>query len=479
MARKKSAEELALEAELSAVKNAKRGKKDKNATAEQALEAELASGRGAKRSGNSGKAEGDAALPEVEAPSRTKERKKPQLPKQLAFLSSPKGKLAAAGAVVALIVVVVAVAGVVKWNSTDKWDGSADVEWYDPANPKESYTLTTAEQLAGLGKLVDEEAVLFQGVTVKLGCNLDMYDIPMKPIGSGRTINGVTYEFNGNFDGQGHTISGLNVEEDTWDDCGLFGAVAGDYVKNLTVEGKVTGEVSVGGIAGVANSTSFVNCTNRCKVTALRTATSFYPVSANCGGVVGMWLAARTKDNMGFELKNLVNEGQVSARAASVGGVVGHLASSNGARLAVEGLTNRGTVELFAETDERDEGAGGVIGLVGAYGDSTTFAKLVNDGEVSCSSVLCVGGVFGSFGQPAETCTVSDCVNNGRVAANASDDRAHVGGVFGYVDDPAEEYPGCANNGELAATNGNADDVYSDAGKGVWDQWEIEHPKSY
>lgn len=450
MARKKSAEELALEAELAV-------RKDEGSHE------------------GSGKTKGDAVLPEVERTAK-KQRKGPRLTERLPFLSSTKGKAITAIAAVAVVAVVAGAVFFAGWNSTDKWDGTQDTSWFDSANPKESYTLTTAEQLAGLGKLV-EDGNFMDGITIKLGCNLDMYGIEMKPIGSGRTIDGQTYSFEGNFDGQGHTVSGLNVVEDTWDFCGLFGAARGGYIKNLTVDGKVTGEVTVGGVVGSANSTSITNCTNRCQVSALKTATSFYAVSADCGGIAGLWIAASASDGDSFELANLTNEGPVAARAASVGGVVGMLANTEGTTLKVSKLANRGDVELFCETQDRDEAAGGVIGVVGSYGDVNDYDGITNEGEVSCSSVLCVGGVFGSFMLPQDRYTVANCANKGKVAANATSDVAHVGGVFGYIDEPADELKDCSNSGELSATNGNVDDVCALDGREVWDAWEIANPK--
>ncbi len=457
----------------------------KKSEEELALEAELAAGAANKRTEGSDKANGDVALPEVEKPSRKKTAGQIKVPSKLSFLNTLKGKVIAAASLLVVVIAVIIVVLVVRWNSTDVWDGTQDTSWFDASNSKSSYTITTAEQLAGVGKLI-EDGNFFEGVTLKLGCNLDMYDIEMAPIASGRTIDGVTYKFCGNLDGQGHTVKGLNVMEDEWDYAGLFGATENNYIKDLTVEGKVTGQVTVGGIVGFADATTITNCTNRCQVSALKTATSFYSVSANCGGIVGEWLAAVVDDGVSFELSDLVNEGKVSARAASVGGVIGLLANSNGNTLTVSNLTNKGDVELFAETEDRDEGAGGVIGVVNEYGDFTSFDGLTNDGNVACSSVLSVGGVFGAYMLPQDSSSVASCTNNGRISANvaaedgdANNQRGHVGGIFGYIDDPANDYSSCANSGELAATNGNTDDVFSANGREVWDEWEIANPKTY
>lgn len=56
--------------------------------------------------------------------------------------------------------------------SADSWDGTSDTSWYDAANPQESYTLTTAEQFAGLASL--SETTDFKGITIFLGADLDL-----------------------------------------------------------------------------------------------------------------------------------------------------------------------------------------------------------------------------------------------------------------------------------------------------------------
>ena len=43
--------------------------------------------------------------------------------------------------------------------AADVWDGTIDISWYDGA--QNSFTISTAEELAGLAKLVNEEGVTF------------------------------------------------------------------------------------------------------------------------------------------------------------------------------------------------------------------------------------------------------------------------------------------------------------------------------
>ena len=94
--------------------------------------------------------------------------------------------------------------------AADIWDGTADTGWYDPDDAKESYTLITAEQLAGLARLVNED-VRFTDTTILLDNDLDLSGHEWISIGSG--ANTPAYAFGGTFDGQGHVINGLYSHE--------------------------------------------------------------------------------------------------------------------------------------------------------------------------------------------------------------------------------------------------------------------------
>ncbi|MBQ9599163.1 MAG: hypothetical protein IJR33_05045, partial [Clostridia bacterium] len=94
---------------------------------------------------------------------------------------------------------------------------------------------------------------------------------------AGLTQNGIgdsTTPFSGTFDGDGHTVKGLNVTN------GLFGVISGATVKNLTVEGNVNATVEkAGGIVGfISNSGTVENCVNKARVIT---------TSHQAGGIVG------------------------------------------------------------------------------------------------------------------------------------------------------------------------------------------------
>lgn len=84
--------------------------------------------------------------------------------------------------------------------------------------------------------------------------------------------------YNGEFDGRGHTISGLNVTAGE-DDTGMFGVLSSDAeVKNLHLENVIgNGRFRVGGIAGA----NFGGTITGCMVTGTVSGTS------HIGGVVG------------------------------------------------------------------------------------------------------------------------------------------------------------------------------------------------
>ena len=55
--------------------------------------------------------------------------------------------------------------------SVDSWDGTADTSWYQDGISE--FHLTTAEQLAGLAELVNND-IRFKGKTVYLDQNIDL-----------------------------------------------------------------------------------------------------------------------------------------------------------------------------------------------------------------------------------------------------------------------------------------------------------------
>ena len=133
----------------------------------------------------------------------------------------------------------------------EKWNGTANMNWYDAGEP--TFTLCTAEELAGLAALVNL-GTSFANKTVELGADIDLDDIDWAPIGNSSSSNRF---FTGTFDGKGHTISGLHINVTT-NNQGLFGYFGGT-VMNLGLDDfEVNGGNYVSGLIGYVNATSTI-----------------------------------------------------------------------------------------------------------------------------------------------------------------------------------------------------------------------------
>lgn len=182
------------------------------------------------------------------------------------------------------------------------WGDKADTSWYVHETEPE-YHIKTAEQLAGIAKLVNEGTVTFEGKTVYLDNDLDLAGIEWISIGTGRggLNDDKPYCFCGTFDGQGHVISNLYsrdsllvANEDNERNLyrtGLFGNVNGGEIRNL---GVLDADVSIDSndvsAAGEAILVDFLvngKITN-CWTTG-RIASGSY-LEKNIGGIVGVTL---------------------------------------------------------------------------------------------------------------------------------------------------------------------------------------------
>ena len=95
----------------------------------------------------------------------------------------------------------------------------------------------------------------YAGKTVVLMNNIDLGNEEWTPIGNS------TNKFQGNFNGQNHTISNLKITSGN-DYVGLFGYTTNGHISNLTIENaEVKGRVGVGALSGCPYTTSYSNIT--------------------------------------------------------------------------------------------------------------------------------------------------------------------------------------------------------------------------
>lgn len=147
------------------------------------------------------------------------------------------------------------------------WLTLADVSWY---NRSGSYVLTTAEQLAGLAKLVNTGVSDFAGETVTLGADVSLKNRD-GTVGV-RTWTGIGASaeraFRGTFDGQNHTIRDMTA----WSEgsyAALFGYVKDAEIRDLTVIGSAScaaATTCAAGLAACAEGSFIENCDSRVEV---------------------------------------------------------------------------------------------------------------------------------------------------------------------------------------------------------------------
>ena len=157
------------------------------------------------------------------------------------------------------------------------------------ANEKENrYEIIAAEGLTSFGKLVNEAGMSFNKETILLTVDVDLKNAVWTPVGQ----TGAT-QFMGTFDGQGKTISNLNIDAtaQTGANCssGLFGWLNAATVKNVNIAGAtVKGNHNVGVIAGYLET---AGCTiEACQVTGAAVECHVANSEANgdkCGVIVG------------------------------------------------------------------------------------------------------------------------------------------------------------------------------------------------
>ncbi len=144
---------------------------------------------------------------------------------------------------------------------TENWIDGADISWYTEGET--SYTISTAAELAGLAKLVNEGIAFcdkdFNSVIITLDDDIDLDGKMWTPIGGGEANK----TFAGIFDGGNNTISNLIVTS-SYGNVGLFGrcAMNADFglsaeVKNFTVYNaivKASGQDAVGAAVGYGHT---------------------------------------------------------------------------------------------------------------------------------------------------------------------------------------------------------------------------------
>ena len=262
-------------------------------------------------------------------------------------------------------------------------------------------------------------AVPFKGATIQMLNNIDCGNT--SDFTNAKTfipIGNATNSFQGTFDGNDKTITGLYINQTTTY-AGLFGYVKNAEIKDLTMQNckVVSTSYYVGNFVGYANNDLTIsNCS------AKETGVSG---SSNVGGIVGY-----CNYNGTATITNCYNTGSVGGDGSSqVGGIVGYVDRT----ATITNCYNTGSVS-------GTEDVGGIVGYVD-YTNVATITNCYNTGSVSGTED--VGGIVGYVN--GRVITITNCYNTGSVSGSM-----HVGGIVGKVTETT--ITNCYNTGSVSGS---------------------------
>ena len=338
---------------------------------------------------------------------------------------------------------------------TTKKDGCTFLMWEDNSErivpteqfevpPSESIELyavwacthiATAEDMITLAKVVNN-GYSFENSKVYLDADIDFTNAfhRFEPIG--RYSN---TKFTGTFDGQGHTISNLNVRSVKHPFLGLFGtSLSGLTVENVVLDASCSFEDAHTGFSGMVagivamcksndNSCKTRNCVNMANITFSGSTLSYSPILA-IGGITAMGASG-----LDVSIENCVNYGAITfsgeSAIAYVGGITAYYMSGNeaGSLCTIESCANYGTV-TYNGVASLEFAVGGILGhgndnalivnsmSVGAIMYNDKKRENVNNKNIS------VGVIIGSIddGGNVTHCLWTDTVGDYEICGSGS-----------------------------------------------------------
>lgn len=272
---------------------------------------------------------------------------------------------------------------------------------YEEAELKDGYyQISNAGQLFWFANHVN---TVDRTASAVLTADIDLEDKPWTPIGiTGESSN----NFRGHFDGQGHTIRGLNVAGSR-NGVGFFGEVRTGTVENFTIYGEVVVNTEFEYVGGVIGSVCGLNGEN-------------------------------DLERNGAVIRNITSYVNLTAGAHGIGRIGGFVGYANHQSL-IENCAWYGTFD--AGKYRVDNGAGGFIGRIqentsevtirncAAYGSiKTNYAK----NSYNNTATIYMGG-FLSFSNTNAQTTLENCLFAGKFERGANlTDEARLG-AFGTL----------------------------------------------
>ena len=312
------------------------------------------------------------------------------------------------------------------WENGTSIDGGEATEAYSYDSNTKTITIYSGE---GLKVAADVANSGDTDINIILNNDIDLSGIDWTPIGT------ESRPYTGNFDGGGHTITGLKIDKSGTDYVGLIGCLgSGGKVQNVTLTNiSVSGANCVGGIAGQNYGT-----VENCSVNGTVTGKGF----TDTGGIAG--------SNYGT-ISGCSAEGTVTG-SVNVGGIAG------GSYLGViiDGCHSTAAVS----------GISSVGGVLGNLGNNSFLMACYSTGNVTVTSTdgSFVGGVVGINSQG----TVTGCYHaTGEITSLGG---GRIGGIVGenYIGTVAACYWDSNLSSGTGSNNGKDDTHKVDGTDVTW-----------
>ncbi len=280
-------------------------------------------------------------------------------------------------------------------------------------------------------------------------------------------ITKIAYGFDGTFDGDGHTISGIYHTESDNNAKGKYNGLFGCIDKNGVVKdiifsknNYITGYNYVGSIVSL-NMGIIENCTNYADITAtgfaaggicgfmvngcgtIKDCENYGDVKAMtyASGICGGSQSGKSITTYNYLIENCTNSGNLSTTNGV--GSAGIAGSYSG---AVKNCTNSGNAD---DTKGTAKSRLYTAGIVSCASFAVDIDGCTNSGSIN--GVKNVGGIVGNVMKGDEvTTTIKNCTNNGTVSGQD----LYVAGIVGNSAraEGLVSVESCTNNGEVTST---------------------------
>ena len=304
--------------------------------------------------------------------------------------------------------------------------------WSGSGSEADPYLIPSTEKLKALQTQVNDKGFNYKGKYFAITGTIDLGNESWTPIGNGKA------SFAGSIEGNGNTITGLYVTEETR--AGLFEILGVDgtstYIRNLTICGQVTVDHGhAGGLTAVMGHGTITLEKITTDVTVSVKNLNYYASPlGSAGGLIGYNVANNGAVYNVVKVINCTNKGNISG--ATAGGIAGANNDPNAAsQYTLEDCTNKGSVTGLLY-------AGGILG----GSTNSTATRCENSGTVKAT------GTTGTRGYAGGICATNlrwakRCVNTGEVCGQ------YAGGIaYGLSSTYGGEAKYCLNKGNITGT---------------------------